>query len=495
MRRLRNSLSYVAAVSAAFACSGSAQWTSISLHPPGATRSYALNGDGDQFVGFMWPPIDGRALYWDGIGPSIDLTPAGALGAQAWGVEDGMQVGVAEIQGEWAAAVWFGTAESFISINPTTATRSTANKVRNGVIVGGATIAGVSGAGLWTNPSHEAYVDLAPPGFTNSVVSDTDGQYQVGFTVANSDFNAAVWQGTKESYLNIHPAGRHESRAVCIADNMVGGYTTFNTARDATLWFLPGYTTRNIHPYNTEPFGYSSSEVWAMADGIQVGYYADHGDPEASMWEGTSGSWFSLERFLPAGSNYSRARGISVDAENMYVLVESQLPVTGPQAYVLVAKRTTTVLPSSAVAGPGAIISGGLNEIKFSDDSILRGRPGPVFSTTMAPFQLTVEAECPLANPESIEFVLESHASAAGMNIEIAFYNWQSNSYEVAGTGASFGGDRTMNGYKGGYVGRYVHPTTRKMRAKVSYKAVAPVFAFPWVVSVDRAVFKVPRVK
>jgi hypothetical protein len=54
----------------------------------------------------------------------VDLTPANATSANANGVSGGYQVGAARIDGTNRAAVWSGTAESFIDLHPEGASAS-----------------------------------------------------------------------------------------------------------------------------------------------------------------------------------------------------------------------------------------------------------------------------------------------------------------------------------------------------------------------------------
>src|SRR5689334_2038601 len=80
-------------------------------------------------------PISGAAhAQWT----VTNLHPAGAIRSTAYDVHAGQQVGYASI-GDWAtwhAALWKGTAASFVDLHPVGATRSVAGSAYNGQQVG-----------------------------------------------------------------------------------------------------------------------------------------------------------------------------------------------------------------------------------------------------------------------------------------------------------------------------------------------------------------------
>lgn len=143
--------------------------SAVVLHPAGADSSLALATDGTQHVGSA--SFAGgvyRAALWQGTSLRyVGLGPAGYQSSIAHGVAKGQQVGFASYQGNGHAALWYGSKESFVDLNP----------VNRGYNFG-------------------------------SIAYATNGFTQVG--VARSGFptlvhvHAAAWRGSRDSYLNLH---------------------------------------------------------------------------------------------------------------------------------------------------------------------------------------------------------------------------------------------------------------------------------------------------
>lgn len=148
---------------------GSAQ-SQIDLHPPASpttgnrepfVSTRALGASEDQAVG-MGTTSDrfvNQALLWLGAADRwVNLHPAGAQSSEARGVRHGVQIGVASLNGRSVAALWRGSAASFVNLDLTlTAAGIAATGSRAEVVDEFGTVAGYSlGAPelvLWT-PRH-----------------------------------------------------------------------------------------------------------------------------------------------------------------------------------------------------------------------------------------------------------------------------------------------------------------------------------------------------
>ena len=119
------------------------QWTVTNLHPsgPNASHSSQAQAAGGQQVGYVKPSVGrNRAAMWSGTADSyVDLHPNGALDSVAWGGGDGQQVGsvLSGVLGEGNhATLWTGSASSRVDLHPAGWASSIAVAARGGQQVG-----------------------------------------------------------------------------------------------------------------------------------------------------------------------------------------------------------------------------------------------------------------------------------------------------------------------------------------------------------------------
>ncbi|MBL9030704.1 MAG: hypothetical protein JNM80_03235 [Phycisphaerae bacterium] len=180
----------------------------VSLHPAGATFSYATATDGTFQGGYVerqtGPNPGGYAVIWNGTPePIATLNPPGHT-AQLLGMVPGQQVGwtVPTTGSPTHAALWRGSAASWVDLNPSNSSLSQAWATAGTIQVGGYAPNGasLSRACAWFGTA-ESVVNLhslLPPGYISSVatcVSVVDGITHVG-GLATRDFQnpeAFVW--------------------------------------------------------------------------------------------------------------------------------------------------------------------------------------------------------------------------------------------------------------------------------------------------------------
>ncbi len=121
----------------------------------------------------------------------------------AWGVSGGQQAGVVG----WHAALWSGTADS--------------------------------------------YVDLNPTGFDATAAYGISGSQQVGYgvgTITGSADHAMLWFGTAASYVDLNPVGFYESWAYGVSNGKQVGYGYDNSSNRASIDYdaaTPGVKVAN----------------------------------------------------------------------------------------------------------------------------------------------------------------------------------------------------------------------------------------------------------
>jgi len=230
--------------------------------PPAPPATYAdsraMDVDGGVQVGTTWriePFIIGAipdAGIWTGTGASwTSLTPLGpssSIGSTGEGSHNGVQVGSVQRH----AAMWFGTAESFVDLNPMFAISSIAYDVHNGAQVGSANFGtfGFPRAILWKGTA-ASFRDLTSDVITSGEALGVYDFLQVGYIYDDTTSNqthASLWAGTSDSLLDLHaflPVGYTASRAegVWISDAgvaYVAGWAVNSLGNaEAKLWVGP----------------------------------------------------------------------------------------------------------------------------------------------------------------------------------------------------------------------------------------------------------------
>lgn len=314
-----------------------AQWTAVSLQPPGWTgNTFGVGGSGSRQVGysaFQFEPQIGVGYSWTGSAASaVQFIPQGLLGGTVLNAISGRQrVGIANISlpepSRFGAALWNSDEPNDVVI-------------LFDILVGGGFAAvlatdGVQQVGtldnnlalLWSG-TPESMVILNPPG-SSAIAYGVDAGQQVGVAKGG----AALWYGTPESYVDLHPAGYAQSFAFGVCAGVQCGDVS-NTILEAALWRGSAASFVNLHIP-----GAGSSSALSVCHGEQVGY-ADLGGFRAVIWAGTAASWESLHAFLPSHYTESFARFIWKDAANTYVIGWAFNSATGLNEAVLWTRPT-----------------------------------------------------------------------------------------------------------------------------------------------------------
>ncbi len=167
------------------------------------------------------------------------LHPAGATGSSnAYGGSGSQQVGQAAAgPGDSHAALWRGTAASWVDLHPAGAEFSTAGATNGAQQAGYAVVNSVSRASLWTGTA-ASWVDLHPEVTLGSRVLAMSGAQQAGRVLVNGGFRASLWSGTASSWQDLSvflPAVFTSSQARAIwsdgANMYVTGYGFNRSAR------------------------------------------------------------------------------------------------------------------------------------------------------------------------------------------------------------------------------------------------------------------------
>ncbi|QOJ00342.1 MAG: hypothetical protein HRU70_07500 [Phycisphaeraceae bacterium] len=322
----------VAGVSAAAAIAtpAHAQWRAVVLHPPGLYASSALASGGASQAGYVFYSSQSEAVpvVWseDGVNHSSLLPPGWDYG-RVFGASGNRQVGTINGFTTSRAAMWHGTAESFVELNVvhpnygSTQARSTAGNQ----VVGESYFrpTGTQRAILW-DATTLAWTDLNPVGAQASLAVATDGLRQGGRvrSTGQSEFRAALWFGSAASYVDLHPPGYVRSQVNGLgADGggaQVGSIQVAGQTARPVVWRGTMQSLVDLTP--TAP-GVRNAEVFATTGLVHAGHAVFQTTGlNAVLWLADDpNSLVNLHRFLGAGWTSSTVAAITRVDDTLYV--------------------------------------------------------------------------------------------------------------------------------------------------------------------------------
>jgi hypothetical protein len=293
-------------------------WTSVSLHPAGASFSEANAVSGGQQVGRAIFDGVNTACLWTGSAASfVDLMPAGAVFSSGFAVDGGQQGGNAlPDQGDFGASVWTGTPGSWVYIHPDEAGKSAVLGIHAGRQVGYAYIQGVGHASLWTGTA-ESWVSLNPPNSAECRATSIHNNQQGGWATFNNVIHAGVWSNTPGSWTDLHPFGSGLSRVLGVYNGQqVGTFQVGGGQTHAALWTGTAVSLVDLNPQDS-----TGSEALGVHEGEQVGFAIIDNVTRAGIWDDTAASWFDLNAYLDPDTYLdSRAHAVWHQGGSTYVV-------------------------------------------------------------------------------------------------------------------------------------------------------------------------------
>lgn len=383
-----------------------ASWTLTILHPAGQLSSESFGASGNKQVGEVFVGADQpRAAIWSGTAASwVNLHPAGATASFAIDVSGTKQAGFAVVGGQPKASLWTGTASSWVNLHPSGATTSHVVALDASKQVGHAMFSGVDHAILWSGTAASA-IDLHPAGSSESVARNVLNGKQVGYAEFGGHSQACIWSGTAASFVSLHPAGATDSVVQAISSTRQGGYASFGDIPHAALWSGTAASFVDLHPAGQdESFVYD-----ILNDNLQVGYFKQNDLFRACTWGGSAATMVNLHATLPAGYSQSVAHGVSTDGVYEYIsgvvledatdefrAVVWKRPVSSGVTFKFTLNKTT-VAGQNSVQGTITLSSAQTSSTVFTtyDNSSLVTIPANVTvaaNTTVKNFQITVTA-------------------------------------------------------------------------------------------------------
>lgn len=163
---------------------------------------------------------------------------------------------------------------------------------------------------------------------------------------------------------------------------------------------------------------------------------------------------------------------------------------------VIVANQTGVVetrLPSSFTYNPGTPVSGETSDLWDSDNVYVVAGPGITFSTAQSPLRMELTSTSTTTAPTRVAMQIENRSTSASIRQQVEFWNYNTGAWVLADTRNTTTTDSIIEVEAPGTAAHYVHSVTRQMKTRLSYKAMGPVFSYPWRSFWDQAVWKITR--
>ena len=331
-------------------------WTVTNLGPSGSSSSTASCAWGTQQAGTAHIGDSTHAGIWSGTAGSwVDLNPSGAAGSSAGAICGTQQAGYCIIGyisggmlcGYLHAAMWSGTADSWVDLHPSCAVGSfaygTSGTQQAGCVYRYIDSVWCVHASMWSGTA-ASWIDLNPAGSTDSIAYATSGGQQTGWSYIDGVEHAGLWSGTAGSWVDLNPFGAASSAAYAICGNQQAGSAAIDGTSHAGIWSENASSWVDLNPAEA-----TKSIAAATCEIAQAGYAIIDGKSHAGMWTGTATSWMDLHALLPAGVyDTSRAMGIYTSGNTTWVCgYANNIATDDPEAILW---TYTTPEPSSILA-------------------------------------------------------------------------------------------------------------------------------------------------
>ena len=142
------------------------------------------------------------------------------------------------------------------------------------------------------------------------------------------------------------------------------------------------------------------------------------------------------------------------------------------------------VHPHDFTAFRGFLNSGTLNDVLASDDVDLCHDLGITIFPSEAPITLYFDGTLPNDSPATLDVTFESSANTPGLGLTIAFWNYNTSSWENVGTATQGFNVDTVRVFSG-TPADHVEPGTGNVRTRYEVRQVGIIFQFPWTDCID----------
>lgn len=148
------------------------------------------------------------------------------------------------------------------------------------------------------------------------------------------------------------------------------------------------------------------------------------------------------------------------------------------------------ILPTALNPIRGIVVSGNLASLTASDNVRLVHRPGIVFTTSQAPVAYEVVGTAPQQAATELRFWIESHASSPAVSQRVELFDYVANAYVPFPATNLTTSDMIREVLVTTNASRYIQAGTREVKARIEFRAMGPVFVYPWESRVDLTMWR-----
>jgi len=356
----------------------------VDIHPAHmeevtSTVAYAFDGDtigGTYFIDTGAQFVLGRPCIWTDATPEswVDLLPPGYTTGEVLGVHGDIQVGATYEEFLGKAAMWSGSAASFVDLNPPEAFASSATCTdgthQYGVVAAFTPVPGIYAA-RWSGTA-ESWEDMGSPEGWFGGISATHGGWHSG-SIQSPDGveeRAAVWTGGPGSYQDLHSA-------------LPPGYLT-SIAQG--IWrHLESGTTYVVGSAVSEATNQPHAMMWVTGPGVNLITSAE-APPSCSAAPGDAMVFTS--RIINAGAEESGPVTLTVN-----------LPPTSVATFAGSSPAPTMVSPSQVtIQLPSIPAHGGFADVTVTLTAVQAGANAEVLFTANAAGEVHADNNAALAS-------------------------------------------------------------------------------------------------
>jgi probable HAF family extracellular repeat protein len=451
------------------------------------SNAFDVNSDGSVVVGTSQSAEGNRAFRWTRLGGMVSLGTMDGFPTHAGGVnEHGTVVTGNNMNTNGGLSFRWTSAGGMQNLGTLPGGELSYGWGING---DGSVIVGYSygpGRGYrWTAAGGMQNLGTLPGGsYSESRAVSSDGNVVAGYSTITFPGHAARWTQVT-GWQDIGTlGGGHMSIAQGISGNgqvIVGeSYLPGNWPGNAFRWTDGG---------GMQDLGPSSTAFDANWDGsIIVGKVQGW----AMLWSSSTGmvdlnNWLPSQGVNLSGWQLTSAEAISPDGS---AIAGSGVHNGIMRGWVVTGlPGSDTVNPSSFSLFRGMLVGGNLTSLTQSDNNRMVIQPGVVFSSQEAPVQLIVNGTSTSLAPTRLELTVEGHCTSASVTQSVALWNYDTQVYETLASQPASTTDSELM-IIGILKHQFIGPNS-ELRARISFKAHAPTFAYPWQARVDRIKWRV----
>lgn len=154
--------------------------------------------------------------------------------------------------------------------------------------------------------------------------------------------------------------------------------------------------------------------------------------------------------------------------------------------YYLRVPAPEAISPMSVTLVQGKSPVGGINELKYSDNTVYSAFQDASLPRTVPPLQVEVKGMTTVLNPTQFRFKLEAKVNSVGLSQRVSLFNYVTHQYEQVDARSATTTDSFFTVGASGNLSRFVDQSSGEVKALVSYLQTGATTAALWQGSLDQ---------